>query len=359
MRTSRSVILAGALLWFGGALASASRPASTYLIAHRYDDTRVVFSLEKAFKADPDLRQRSLAQNPSRLPDPAAKLSGMTLWKMDEAFWQRHVNDLAVPAPGDRWVISAGGASTFNCAVERLAIAEVPCGTVIAVIAEVDRDEQSEFKNLSEKHFLVAPEADRVALPPKDSVPAILGQPPVLGTETRQKLETALDERFQRELARVHRTSAASYAQMARLGRQNLWPDRDDRLARGEGTLSYDLQALRLTPDGKLCYYVRAQWTLDKEVAFLMSAWTWPDRDLQFENVYTRPSEWLRMNEFQSERLGLDALGTLLNIFDYDGDGWGEVLIHQPAYEGFRMRLLKYFEGRGFRPTEISYRYGC
>jgi hypothetical protein len=65
------------------------------------------------------------------------------------------------------------------------------------------------------------------------------------------------------------------------------------------------------------------------------------------------------MNEFQSERLGLDDLGVVLNVFDYDGDGWGEVLIGQRLYDGFDINLLGYSEGQGFQRTGITYRYGC
>jgi hypothetical protein len=90
-----------------------------------------------------------------------------------------------------------------------------------------------------------------------------------------------------------------------------------------------------------------------------MSAWARPDRDMLLEAVSTRPSRWLRMNEFQSERLGLDDLGVILNVFDYDGDGWGEVLIGQRLYDGFHIYLLEYSEGQGFQRTGIAYRYGC
>jgi hypothetical protein len=146
---------------------------------------------------------------------------------------------------------------------------------------------------------------------------------------------------------------------MTQMGREHPWQQHDERLARGEGKLFYDLQALRLTPDGQPRYYVRAQWTLDRETAFLMSAWARPDRDMLLEGVNTRPSRWLRLNEFQSERLGLDDLGVVLNVFDYDGDGWGEVLIGERLYDGFRIQLLEYSEGQGFRRTGIVYRYGC
>ena len=90
-----------------------------------------------------------------------------------------------------------------------------------------------------------------------------------------------------------------------------------------------------------------------------MSVWVWPQHDMLVESVYSRPSEWMRMNEFQSERLGFNDLGTLLNVFDYDGDGWGEVLLAQRREAGFRMHLLEYSDRRGLQRTGVVYRYGC
>jgi hypothetical protein len=330
-----------------------------YFIAHRYDATRVVFSLERTFRHDPDLRQRSLAHNPTRLPDPAARLGGMTLWSMDEEFWKQHAGELTGPAPGDRWIVKAGGLTEFHCTIERLAMAEISCGTAIVAIGQVDPAEQTAFKLVSERHYLVVSEASATSASPPQAGPALLKELPALAAEEKEKLEASLQEQFQRELPRVRRAAGASYALMARLGRMNSWQERDERLARGEGKLLYDLRALRLTPDGELRYYVRARWTLDGETAFLMSAWVRPDHNMFVESVYRRPSEWMRMNEFQSERLGLNDLGFILNVFDYDGDGWGEILIAQRRPDGFDMHLLEYSERRGLVRTGIGYRYGC
>jgi hypothetical protein len=334
-------------------------PNPSHFIAHRYDETRVVFSLEKTFQNEPELRRRNLAQNPSRLPDPVAKLAGMTLWQMEDIFWKQHFKDLPGPVPGDRWVLKAGGLATFHCTIEKLAIAEVACGTTIVAMGQVDSAEQEAFRHINEKHYLVISEANHVAVPPSEVGPAILRDPPALTADAKERLEASLQEQFLHELSRVRRVSAASYGLMARLGREHPWQDRDERLARSEGKLSYDLQALRLSPDEQPRYFVRAQWTLDKKTSFLMSVWLRPDRDMLVEAVNSRPSEWMRMNEFQSERLGLEDLGIVLNVFDYDGDGWGEILIGQRRYEGFHMHLLEYSEGRGFQRTGIAYRYGC
>ncbi len=357
MHTVLSVLLLSVLGVFPAK--PAFPPAHTCYVAHRYDDSRVVFSLDRTFANDPELRRRGLAQNPSRLPDPAARLAGMSLWKMGDAFWKRHAGELSGPDPGDRWVLKAGGRTSFHCTIERLAMAEFGCGTTVVALALVDQSERQAFERLSELHYLIIPDSGDVEPAPADPEPVVLREAPPLSGDAKERLESTLEELLKRELPKVRASSAANYALMSQLGRRNPWPHRDERLARAEGKLSYDLQAVRLSPDGQARYYVRAEWVLDKDVAFLLSAWVRPDRDMLIESVNDRPSLWLRMDEFQSERLGLDDLGILLNVFDYDGDGWGEVLMGQRAYEGYHMHLLEYSDSQGFRRTGISYRYGC
>jgi hypothetical protein len=178
MRACLAGVLAAVWGMLAGVAASAVPPKPTHFVAHRYDDTRVVFSLEKTFPDEPELRRGSLAQNPTRMPDPAAKLAGMTLWKMDESFWKRHARDLPGPVPGDRWVIEAGGVSSYHCTIENLAIAEVACGTAIVAIGQVNPAEQEAFRHVNEKHYLAVSEANHVAVPPSGTGSALLGEPP-------------------------------------------------------------------------------------------------------------------------------------------------------------------------------------
>jgi hypothetical protein len=358
---TRNAFLAAFLLFFlwAGASHSASQTPAIRFIAHRYDDAHVVFNLERTFPDEPELRRRSLTQNPTRLPDPAAKLAGMTLWKMDEGFWRRHLREFRGPVPGDRLLLKTGGLTTLHCTIEKLAVAETSCGTAVVAIAIVDAPELEAFRQVKQMHYLVLAEANGASAQSGPAGPAFLKEETLPGAGDKARLEESLREQLQRELPQVRRSSASSYALISRLEHQNPWPERDERLARGEGTLSYDLQALRLSPNGQRLYYVRAQWILDGETAFLMSAWIRPGSDMVLETVNSRPSLWLRRNEFQSEKLGLDDLGILLNVFDYDDDGWGEILIGQRAREGYRMHLLEYSEDQGFRRTGITYRYGC
>ena len=63
------------------------------------------------------------------------------------------------------------------------------------------------------------------------------------------------------------------------------------------------------------------------------------------------------MFEFQG-KVAREHLGLVLNIFDRDNDGWGEVLMAQGGYESMTISLLEY-SATGFQPTGIEYAYGC
>jgi hypothetical protein len=102
---------------------------------------------------------------------------------------------------------------------------------------------------------------------------------------------------------------------------------------------------------------VRARWTLDKRVVFLMSAWIRPDKDMLLVSVDSQGG-LLRTAEFQRSSLGADYQGLILNVFDYDGDGWGEILMEQSGYESASLTLYKYTDS-GLVPVGIELSWGC
>jgi len=58
------------------------------------------------------------------------------------------------------------------------------------------------------------------------------------------------------------------------------------------------------------------------------------------------------------QAVSLNELDHVLNVFNRRGDGYGEVLMYQPGYEGFAVRLLR-FTGTGLLLTKISIGDGC
>jgi hypothetical protein len=51
-------------------------------------------------------------------------------------------------------------------------------------------------------------------------------------------------------------------------------------------------------------------------------------------------------------------LGLVLNVFDRNQDGWGEVLMEQSGYESTNLTVLDY-SSDGFQPAGIELSGGC
>ena len=136
------------------------------------------------------------------------------------------------------------------------------------------------------------------------------------------------------------------------------WKQLDGKLAHGQGKLEYDVQAFQLSPDGVPRLFVRARWAIDQKAAFLMSLWLRDDSTLTVEKVDASKAGAMRMGEYIGATLELRDLGTILNVFDRHRDGYGELLIYNPGYEGFDIHLFRYTSA-GPVPTDISHGGGC
>ncbi|WP_039941261.1 hypothetical protein [Leptospira alexanderi] len=118
------------------------------------------------------------------------------------------------------------------------------------------------------------------------------------------------------------------------------------------------MQTLRLTPDQRPRLYVRAQWKLKNKVVFLLSAWICPDKNMLVEVIDPSKSSALRISEYQHMSLNFKDLGTILNVFDEDGDGWREVLMYNMGYESESIDLLEYSK-QGPKENHYSSGHGC
>jgi hypothetical protein len=131
----------------------------------------------------------------------------------------------------------------------------------------------------------------------------------------------------------------------------------DEAMQRGRGRLTYDIQSFRLAPDGVLLHFVRAEWTVRQRQGFAASLWLRGEHPVEVIDTSLQPASWLRMFEFQG-RVAREHLGLVLNVFDLNHDGRGEVLIARGGYESMSLSLLEY-SPTGFQPTGIAYDYGC
>ena len=120
----------------------------------------------------------------------------------------------------------------------------------------------------------------------------------------------------------------------------------------GEGDLIGDVQTVRLGPGGENRYYVRAQLTLEGRSVFFISCWVDPESHRVERVDFTPSSMWVRYWYFSLKNLPM-----ILNVFDADGDGWGEVLMGSQGYEDFRMTLVD--SEAGFEETGVAFSGGC
>jgi hypothetical protein len=176
-------------------------------------------------------------------------------------------------------------------------------------------------------------------------------------------LEATLNALLARELPRIRTDAGRELARMASspVAYHRSWARQqqavDEAMRRGRGTLTYDIQSFRLAPDGVLLHFVRAEWAVGQRQGFAASLWLRGEHPVQVIDTNLRPASWLRSFEFQG-RVAREHLGLVLNVFDRDHDGWGEVLVANGGYESMSLSMLEY-SPTGFRPTGIAYSYGC
>jgi hypothetical protein len=134
--------------------------------------------------------------------------------------------------------------------------------------------------------------------------------------------------------------------------RLEMWRRFDRALVTDEAKLDYDIQAFQLTPDGAPRLFIRARWTVDQKPAFLMGAWARTQSNPTIEAADSGSSDVLR--SINGYAPNLESLGTVLNVFDRNSDGRGELLILKTGYEGFNIQLLRYTDA-GPVGTRISF----
>jgi hypothetical protein len=132
--------------------------------------------------------------------------------------------------------------------------------------------------------------------------------------------------------------------------------------AMGKTKLRYEIQAFQLSPDGLVRLSVRARWMVDRQLALLMNLWLRVGPEVKSEALDDESTRdlWLLAKPAQSlteEQVDFGQLGQVLNVFDRP-DGYGDVLIFFPGYEGYAIHLFRYTDA-GLVPTKISHGDGC
>ncbi len=327
---------------------------SNSLIAFRYDDTRVIFVVRYFETHFSRSSKEWNVEDLSLLPEPAASLGGMTsLWEIDETRAAQSTDPVM-----KRWMLWAENGVQLKLKIQNFALVQLHCLAGIAAIADVSDEDRSTLRSLRRKYYVVSPLQNSET----NSVVTVRTRPALLRWTNSQQIgehyglqrvrvEEVLKKQFDRELSEVR-----DYAEEKGIYARSIdrWQELDQRLKRGEGKLFYDLQVVRVTPNGEKRFYMRAQWTIDRKICFLMSLWVNP-KTMQVEAIDSRPSKWLRLEGW---KLSLDHLGMILNVVDHDGDGWGEILVAYQGYEGLSIELLEY-SALGPEKTDVKHGYGC
>jgi hypothetical protein len=369
----------------GEARLNAAGPA---YVGARYDATHVVFVVatdtEARFSNSPLIRSES----PTRVSasaKPVAPLAGLEeLWEPDSQSLHFFPKIVQTTQPGDQWSLNVSPDLTIPVSIDRVVIAPTGCSLAMGFLASVPPDQQTAFRSSPRDYFVVRrnavdPAGQSVVATVAASAAAHIAELPIsefpisefsdwgASTQLTKQLEQELKARMKEELAKIdarlvaNAASPGATAAQVPIGdarpRLKEWLHADHALARGEGTLDYDVRSFRLTPDSLPRLFVRARWKLAGAPVFLMSAW------FKTEPFKTEP---LKTERFKTEESTTDSshpgrlitllfadsswsfslrngeapisLGdrldfqTVLNEFDADRDGWAELLIH--SYDG-------------------------
>jgi hypothetical protein len=118
---------------------------------------------------------------------------------------------------------------------------------------------------------------------------------------------------------------------------------------------------LQVSPDGFPLLLVRARWIADQQLTLLMTLWLHVGSVVTSESVEENGNRAQWFSNKSSNAAGVatfDDLPYVLNVFDRSGDGYGEVLVFFPGYEGFKIQLFRYTQ-RGLVATKVSIGDGC
>lgn len=326
---------------------SAGGPA---FVAARYDATHVVFMVatdtESRFSNSPLSSQSGSPTRISAPSKPAAPLAGLDeLWEPDSHSLHFFPEIVQRTQPGEQWNLNVSADSTIPVVIDRVVIAPTGCSLALGFLASVPSEHEAEFTAPSSEYFLVRRATVEPARPP---LVAHIGElrewksSPLIAKQIDQQLNARMKEELAKIDARLLANAASPGATSAAVPvgdarpRLKEWLHADQGLARGEGTLDYDVRAFRLTPDEVPRLFVRARWKLADAPVFLMTAWfksALSPADAPTE-LLAADASWARALRDGQTPVSLgDQLDfqTILNEFDADHDGWAELLVH--SYE--------------------------
>ena len=320
-------------------------------IAFRVDGTHAIATLKVI-----DAGARQITDGLS--PEPMARY-GFSYLDLPEAWRQYIPADIRA---GERWLIHTAPGKTVEADAERIVGGQLNCQDAAGALLRIVPEQSDGFAALPAKYFL----AERATATPSTAPDHAANVREIFTPSSagfRPGVESILIQVLARELPRIRAEAEPDVARMASssVNYHRSWAQRvraiDEAMERGDGKLTYDIQSFRLSPDGVPVHFVRAEWMVRGRQGFAASIWLRGEQTLEILSTDLRPASWLRTFEFQGS-VAREQIGLVLNVFDQNHDGWGEVLMAQGGYESMTLSLFEY-SATGFHPTGIEYSYGC
>jgi hypothetical protein len=305
------------------------------------------------------------------------KLQGPDFWFSDERYFERQKSLPVAPAApawepgpkvlqslrrnfnevgvGEQWQLELSGDTRIPVVVQKPVALPWGCDNssyTAAFIAEAVPQAQPALA-ASPKHYFLVHKSLAANNPKSGQKPIPVGLLPAWNPtpEVRSQIEQAIDAQLKDELA--HQESSGIFKDVRK--------QFEEKVALGRVKLTYETQAVQVSPDGFPLLLVRARWMADPQLALLMTLWLHVGPAVTSEPVDESGNRARWFSDKSSNVAGIatfDQLPYVLNVFDRHGDGYGEVLVFFPGYEGFNIQLFRYTE-KGLVATKISIGDGC
>jgi hypothetical protein len=335
------------LLFAAIMLAVIPTPAQTHqpYIAFRVDDERVIANLLTTEQTPPQIREG--------LSEPPVARYGYEYFDVPE-WWNN--DDVPDITPGDRWFLQIAPGRVVPATVERLVGGYMGCDPAIGVLLTLAR---ADLKASRARYFLATttPPPSPATPQPVRTLPAASQSP-----QLRESIDQVLQELMVRQLPGVREKAAPFFLRAldGQVPRDRTWARQwlriEDEMQAGRNTLRYDVQAFQLSPDKVPIYFIRAEWMVGNRQGFAATMWGRGRQQMEVLETNAGPASRMRMSLFP--RVYPAHMGFILNVFDSDGDGWGEVLFAVDGYESKTVTLLEY-SPTGFTKTGVKFAGGC
>jgi hypothetical protein len=298
-------------------------------IAERFDSRHLVIYLRAG-----DWHQRDVQSWGPKLTSPVGDHTSYIDISTTRA--REVVNGAA--AIGDRWLINDNASGWFHGQVERFVMGDIECSEGWGVMVAVAPEEASTFAARRESHFVVRP--DR-GTPPESGATPVQRVPLMLSSSQQTQLRALL------ERARLDtRPEVLKFVSTFQTEQRDRWQALDQAIRRGESVLDFDFEAFRLLPDGDSRAFVRAEWKVGGQPAYVVGAWIRVGSVLTTEHADAARSRIFAYLLLEDHvKFGREVAGKILNIADVDGDGRGEVLMLDWGGDGNSVNLYSYAPG--------------